>query len=703
MSGAVPPPAVRPLERAARVPRPVCPGCGRCGRGDPALVPQRAPLRAGVARCGGGGRASPGGLLSTVVRGARCQALSLPWPPVLWSGQPGFRVPCVPGAVGAGVGTRDRPHSVRPCGPALPAVGVAEGLPRGGALHHCEGRLVSGAVPPPAARPLERAARVPRPVCPGCGRCGRGDPAPAPQRAPLRAGVARCGGGGGASPGWVPSTIVRGASCQALFLPRPPVLWSGRPGFHVPCVPGAVGAGVGTQHRPHSVRPCGPALLAVGVAEGRFRGGAFHRCEGRLVSGAVPPPAARPLERAARVPRPVWPGCGRCGCGDSAPAPQRAPLRAGVVRCGGGGGASPGGVLSTVVRGAWCRALSLPRPPVLWSGQPGFRVPCVPGAVGAGMGTQHRPHSVRPCGLALLAVGVAEGRPWGGQPSNIVRGAWCQALSLLPRPAVLWSGQPGFRVPCVPGAVGADVGTQHRPHSVRPCGLALLAGGVAEGRPRGGCFPPLRGAPGVRRCPSPGRPPSGAGSQGSASRVSRVRSLRAWGPSTGPTACALAGQRCSLWGRRKGVPGGVLSTVVRGAWCQALSLPRPPVLWSGQPGFRVPCVSGAVAAGVGTGHRPHSVRPCGPTLLAVGVAEGRPRGGQPSTVVRGAWCQALSLPRPPVLWSGQPGFRDPCVPGAVDAGVGTQHRPHSVRPCGPALLAVGVAEGRPRGGCLPPL
>ena len=137
---------------------------------------------------------------------------------------------------------------------------------------------------------------------------------------------------------------------------------------------------------------------------------------------------------------------------------------------------------------------------------------------------------------------------------------------------------------------------------------------------------------------------------------------------------------------------------MRSAWCQALSLPRPPVLWSGQPGFRDPCVPGAVDAGVWTQHRPHSVRPCGPALLAVGVAEGRPRGAVLSTVVRGAWCQALSLPRPPVLWSGQPGFRDPRVPGAVSAGVGTQHRPHSVRPCGPALLAVGVAEGRPRGG-----
>ena len=343
MSGAVPPPAVRPLERAARVPRPVCPGCGRCGRVDPAPAPQRAPLRAGVARCGGGGRASPGGLPSAVVRGAWCQALSLPRPPVLWSGQPGFRDPCVPGAVDVGVWTQHRPHSVRPCGPALLAVGVAEGRPRGVALHRCEGRLVSGAVPPPAARPLERAARVPRPVCPGCGRCGRVDPAPAPQRAPLRAGVARCGGGGRASPGGVPSTVVRGAWCQALSLPRPPVLWSGQPG-----------------------------------------------------------------------PRPVCPGCGRCGRVNPAPAAQRAPLRAGVARCGGGGRASPGGVPSTVVRGAWCQALFLPRPPVLLSGQPGFRDPCVPGAVDAGVLTQHRPHSVRPCGPALLAVGVAEGRPRGG-------------------------------------------------------------------------------------------------------------------------------------------------------------------------------------------------------------------------------------------------------------------------------------------------
>ena len=271
---------------------------------------------------------------------------------------------------------------------------------------------MSGAVPPPAARPLERAAWVLRPVCPGCGQCGRVDPAPAPQRAPLRAGFARCGGGGRASPGGVPSTIVRGVWGQALSLPRLPAHWAGCLGPPPTCC-GRGCVGVGAQHCPLGLHALS-GLRAAGVVGGRPRGLACHYCEGRLVSGAVPPPAARPLERAAWAPRPVCPGCGRSGRGDPAPAPERAPLRAGVARCGGGGRASPGGVLPTVVRGAWCQALSLPRPPVLWSGQPGFRVPCVPGAVGAGVGTQHQSHSVRPCGPALLAVGVAEGRPRGG-------------------------------------------------------------------------------------------------------------------------------------------------------------------------------------------------------------------------------------------------------------------------------------------------
>ena len=214
--------------------------------------------------------------------------------------------------------------------------------------------------------------------------------------------------------------------------------------------------------------------------------------------------------------------------------------------------------------------------------------------------------------------------------------------------------------------------------------------------PGGGGLPPLLGASGVGRCPPPGRLSSGAGSQGSATRASRVRSVRAWGPSSGPTACALAGRRCSLWGRRKGVPGGGAFHCCEG---RLRSGTVPPLIARPLGGLFGSATHVPWARVCGCGGPTLSPWPARPVGAACRGGGGGPSpGGWPATVVRGVWCQPLSLPRPPVLWSGQPGFRDPCVPGAVGAGVGTQHRPHGVRPCGPALLAVGLAEGRPRGG-----
>ena len=169
MSGAVPPPATRPLERVAGVPRPGCPGCGWCGRGDPAPVAQRAPLRAGVARCGGGGRASPGGVPATVVRGAWCQALSLPRPPVLWSGQPGFRDPVSRVRSVWAWGPSTSPTACGLAGRRCSLWGWRKGVPGGVAFHHCEGRLRSGAVPPPTAGPLGRAVGVRHPRAVGAG------------------------------------------------------------------------------------------------------------------------------------------------------------------------------------------------------------------------------------------------------------------------------------------------------------------------------------------------------------------------------------------------------------------------------------------------------------------------------------------------------------------------------------------------------
>ena len=386
-----------------------------CGCGGPTLFPWPAyPVRAACR--GGGGGPSPGGWPATVVRGLCCQALSLPRPPVLWSGQPGFRDPCVPGAVGAGVGTQHRPHSVRPCGPALLVVGVAEGCPRGRGFHHCEGRLRSGAVPPPTARQLGGPLR--------------------PATHVLRARVCGCG-------------------CPTLSL------WPA-------CPVGAVCRGGGGGPSPGGV--------------------ACHRCEGRLVSGAVPPPAARPLERAARVPQPVCPGCARCGRGDPAPAPQRAPLRASIARCGGGGRASPGAAAFQHCEGRLRSGAVPPRTARPLGGLLGSATHVLWAQVCGCGGSTLSPWPACPVGAVCRGGGA--GPSPRGWPPTVVRGAWCQALS-LPRPPVLWSGQPGFRVPCVPGAVGAGVGTQHRPHSVRPCGPALLAVGVAEGPLRGGCLPPL--------------------------------------------------------------------------------------------------------------------------------------------------------------------------------------------------------------------
>ena len=272
VSGAVPPRSARPLGPAAGVLRRVCPGCCWCGRGDPAPAPQRAPLRAGVAPCQGGGRASPGG-------GAfhRCEGRLSSGAPPKWAARP----------LGGRLGSATYVLWAQVCGcrgptlspwPACPVGAACRGggggpSPGGVACHRCEGLLVSGAVPPPVARPLGGPwgsaihmlwARL----------CGFGGPALSPWPA-CPVGAACRGGGGGPPPG--------GVAC--------------------------------------------------------------YRCEGRLVSDAVPPPTARPLGQVAGVPRPMCTRCGRCGRGDPAPAPQRAPLRAGVACRGGGGRASPGGCL----------------------------------------------------------------------------------------------------------------------------------------------------------------------------------------------------------------------------------------------------------------------------------------------------------------------------------------------------------------------
>ena len=354
--------------------------------------------------------------------------------------------------------------------PACPVGAACRGggggpSPGGLACHCCGGRLVSGAVSPPAAPPLGRAADVPRPVCPGCGRCGCGDPAPAPRRAPLRVGVARRGGGGRASPGGMLSAVVRGVWGQALPLPRLPALW-GLPGptTHWLWVRG--GAGVGTHHQPHSARSCELALRPVGATRGR--------------PGGAPPAwvwgvRGRALSH-SRLPA-LWAGCRGplptgCGCGGMrASGPITNPTARALACCGGGMRVPGGGVSCHGVRRPGSGALPPPTARPL-GGLPGPTTHWLWVRGGAGVGTRHQPHSALSCvlwgrhegaGAGASCLGV--GRPGSGAlPPPTAR-----PLGGLSGPTTHWLW--------VRGAAG--VGTHHQLHSARSCELALRTVGAA--------------------------------------------------------------------------------------------------------------------------------------------------------------------------------------------------------------------------------
>ena len=200
-------------------------------------------------------------------------------------------------------------------------------LPSPQTLHCCEGRLVSGAVPPPTARPLGRAAGVPQPVCSGCGRCGCGDPAPAPRLAPLRAGVARRGGGGRASPGGSPSAVVRGVWGQAIPLHRLPAPWAGC-GGPLPTCYGCGGVRAWGPVTNPTVRALASWLCALWGRHEGPRGGRLLPGCGASGVGRSPSPDCPPSGRAAGAHYPLAVSAGGCGRGDPSPTPQRALLRA---------------------------------------------------------------------------------------------------------------------------------------------------------------------------------------------------------------------------------------------------------------------------------------------------------------------------------------------------------------------------------------
>ena len=239
--GRSPTPGCPPSGRAAGAHYPLAVGAGGCGRGDPSSTPQRALLRAGLARCGGGTR-PPGGGASCL--GVGCPgSVALPPPAARpLGGLPGRTTHWLWVRGGAGVGTRHQPHSAR----SSVLRGRHEGA-RGGRLLPGCGASGIRTSPTPDCPPSGRAAGAHYPLAVGAGGCGRGDPSLTPEGALLRAGFARSGGG----------TRVPGgsASCRGVGRPGsgalpPPTArpLGGLPGPTTHWLWVREGAGVGTRH-----------------------------------------------------------------------------------------------------------------------------------------------------------------------------------------------------------------------------------------------------------------------------------------------------------------------------------------------------------------------------------------------------------------------------------------------------------------------
>ena len=507
-----------------RGPLPTGCGCGGCGHGNPSRTLQRALLRAGLARCGGG-MGVPGEGPLAWVWGVRGGALShprplvhsgvRPWPTTHWLWMRGVRA----------WGPVTNPTARRLVSLICALWGRHQSAWGERLLPGC-GASGDGRLPTPDLSSVRACGRGP--LCTGCGcaGCGRGDPSPTPQRALLRAGFARCGGcmrvprgapfasvwgvrgralshprplvRSGVRPGptthwlwvrglraWGPVTNptarallccgggmrvpAGGASCLGVggpktgALPPPSSRSFGRAaGAHYPLAVGAGGAGVGTRYQPHSARSC--ALW--GRHEGARGGRLLPGCRGSG-DGRSPTPDLRSVWACGRGPLPTGCGCGGCGRGDPSPTPQRALLRAVGAALG-----SQGGAPLAWVWGVQRRALSHPRALVLSGVRPGptthwlwVREPRAWGPV------------TNPTARALARCGGGMRVPGGGASCLGVGGPETGALP--PPTSGPFGRAAGAHYPLAVGAGGAGVGTRHQPHNVRSCELALHAVGAA--------------------------------------------------------------------------------------------------------------------------------------------------------------------------------------------------------------------------------
>ena len=322
--GPSPTPDCPPSGRAAGAHYPLAVGAAGCGRGDLSPTPQRALLRAGFARCWGATRAPGGGASclgvgrpgSGALPSPTARPLGGPLGPtthwlwmrggagvgtrhqlhsarscVLWGwheharggrlllgvGRPGSGVLPPPAAGplgglpgptthwlwvrgGAGVGTRQQPHSARSCELALSAVGAARGRPGGAPLAWVLG-VLGRALSHPRLPALWAGCRGPLPTGCGCGGVRAWGPVTNPTARALASWLCALWGrqegarGGRLLPGCVASGVMRS--------PIPDCPPSGRAaGAHYPLAVGAGECGPGDP----SPTPQRALLRGVGAA-----------------------------------------------------------------------------------------------------------------------------------------------------------------------------------------------------------------------------------------------------------------------------------------------------------------------------------------------------------------------------------------------------------------------------------------------------
>ena len=207
------------------------------------------------------------------------------------------------------------------------------------------------------------------------------------------------------------------------------------------------------------------------------RGGRLLPGCGASGVGRSPTPDCPPSGRAAGAHHPLAVGAGGCGRGDPSPTPQRALLRAGFARCGGGMRAPRGGISCLGVGRPGSGALPPPTARPL-SGLSGPTTHWLWLRGGAGVGTRHQPNSARSC--------VLWGRHEGARGGRLLPGCGASEVGRSPTPDCQLSGRAaGAHYPLAVGPGGCGLGIRHQPHSARSCELALRAVGAARGRPGG--------------------------------------------------------------------------------------------------------------------------------------------------------------------------------------------------------------------------